>query len=366
MRYNNWYFPVLLWSAACLVPSLSSALGYEAVDLGEHTYFSDINENGQVVGTRYIKDAGGHEHTRAVIYDGSLRDLGTLGGQDSSAYAINNNGQVVGESTTLEGKKHAFLYDGKMHDIGVLAEGESHAFDINDAGQVVGSFDSGNEILGFVYDGVLRKLADGYSPASVINQHGWVIGQGEAHWYLFDGTLRNIPEASWLSGINSDGKVVGCGNGQAILFDGAVHYLGVPVRGETSWAVAINDAGQIIIESGTEVPLHGNWHEHPKAFLYDGAMRNLGTLGGRSASPRAINALGQVVGSSETRQGKAADWHAFLYDGTRMLDINRLVSPIRGVVFVDAFHITDSGYILVRGQSAKAVSKWYLLKPKAL
>jgi len=45
----------------------------------------------------------------------TFTDLGTLGGNGSEAFAINNSGQVVG------GSQHAFLYDGStMRDLGTL------------------------------------------------------------------------------------------------------------------------------------------------------------------------------------------------------------------------------------------------------
>ena len=75
-----------------------------------------------------------------------MNDLGTLGGEMSGGYGINNAGQVVGWSQTSTGQHHAFLYsDGKMQDIGPLttSNGSSaEARDINDNGLIdkVGSF----------------------------------------------------------------------------------------------------------------------------------------------------------------------------------------------------------------------------------
>jgi probable HAF family extracellular repeat protein len=66
-------------------------------------------------------------------------DLGTLGGDESSAAAINAAGQVVGAAWTPTNDAHAFLWDkGVMTDLGTLGGAVSAATDINSAGQVVG------------------------------------------------------------------------------------------------------------------------------------------------------------------------------------------------------------------------------------
>ena len=47
-------------------------------------------------------------------------DLGSLGGDVSEALGVNGKGQVVGESAGGDGHLHAFFYDGTMHDLGTL------------------------------------------------------------------------------------------------------------------------------------------------------------------------------------------------------------------------------------------------------
>lgn len=40
----------------------------------------------------------------------TVTDLGTLGGNSSTATAINETGQIVGVSATAQGREHAFLW----------------------------------------------------------------------------------------------------------------------------------------------------------------------------------------------------------------------------------------------------------------
>jgi probable HAF family extracellular repeat protein len=90
----------------------------------------------------------GFAEARAVLWrDGKAIDLGTLGGNESSAYSVNNRGQVVGIATntipdpfTLYATQvRAFLWqDGAMQDLGTLGGPDAWAIFVNERGQVAG------------------------------------------------------------------------------------------------------------------------------------------------------------------------------------------------------------------------------------
>ena len=100
-----------------------------------------VNRSGQVIGNAYTAgDAASH----AFLYSaGKLIDLGTLGGTNSSVLGINSQGQVIGTSDVAGSKvRRSFLYsDGIMQDLSSLFPGLSNfvATGINDAQQIVGS-----------------------------------------------------------------------------------------------------------------------------------------------------------------------------------------------------------------------------------
>jgi probable HAF family extracellular repeat protein len=59
-------------------------------------------------------------YTHAVLWqNGTVTDVGTLGGLKSTAAAINDNGQIVGSAATSSGATDGFLYsNGTMTDLG--------------------------------------------------------------------------------------------------------------------------------------------------------------------------------------------------------------------------------------------------------
>ncbi len=168
-------------------------------------------------------------------------DLGTFtGGSNSSAQAINNTGQVAGQSNTSTGQTHAFFYSGSgpLIDLGTLGAGSlSIAFGLNDEGKVVGysTTETGSispPLRAFLWSSStgmvnLGTLGGARSIAYDINNRGAVVGfsetaNGERHAFYYDAQngmldLNQLiaPGSGWTlteaRGINSTGQIVGIG-----------------------------------------------------------------------------------------------------------------------------------------------------------
>jgi probable HAF family extracellular repeat protein len=78
--------------------------------------------------------------SRAFVWEnGVMHDLGTLGGAHSLGFAIDEAGQVVGQSQVRNGRWRAFVWEsGTMTALPALGGKFSAALAVNDAGQIVG------------------------------------------------------------------------------------------------------------------------------------------------------------------------------------------------------------------------------------
>ena len=101
-----------------------------------------MNDQGDVAGTSLL--AGDEDRGAFIWRNGQMTNLGSLGGNATDAYAINNNDQVVGRSrtTNVVGSHHPFLWHhGQIIDLGVIAGcANGVAQTINSRGEIAGGF----------------------------------------------------------------------------------------------------------------------------------------------------------------------------------------------------------------------------------
>jgi probable HAF family extracellular repeat protein len=155
-----------------------------------------INDNGDVVGasgTCGIPDTGALGVHAVVWRNGSVFNLGGLGGvMNNVAFAINNAGQIVGESDPAgDATTYAVLWqNGRITNLGTLpGDVSSSAGDINAQGQVVGSScDADGNCRAVLWDhGVimdLNSLISKDSPLYLYNGSG-INDQGEIAGFAF-------------------------------------------------------------------------------------------------------------------------------------------------------------------------------------
>ena len=158
-----------------------------------------INSAGDVVGTSYDSQGG---FFGFFWSNGTMTKMGTLGGSWSQAYAVNNKGQVTGIAYLKNGSAHAFIAtggNGTLRDLGSIdgPDSTTWGFGINDDGVVVGQSTFAGTYHAFVYSNGkikdLNKLIPSGSgwvliDAEGINASGQIVGmgmhKGQEHGYL--------------------------------------------------------------------------------------------------------------------------------------------------------------------------------------
>jgi probable HAF family extracellular repeat protein len=290
-------------------------------------------------------------------------DLGPLGGTYSQAFYVSSKGAASGEASLADGDWHAVLWiNGQMRDLGTLGGLNSSAFGSpNATGQVVGEAEtssadpngedfcgfyasgaplSGTTCLGFLWQyGSMTPLTTlgGYnSAASAINNRGEVAGNAETA--TADSTCPPYDPSLGQYQVLQDEPVV-WENG---------HIKELPTYGgdPDGFAIAINNYGQVAGASGTCStfnPVDGLYLSPVHALLWDhGKVTNLGSLGGAFGNQaHNINNRGQVVGVSDLAGDTV--FHGFVWSqSTGMQD----VGTVAGDTYSVALAINDAGVVV--------------------
>jgi len=221
-----------------------------------------INDSGQVTGWAYKT---GKTNQVAFIWTdanhnwqsntGEMASIGTLGGTTSRGYAINNAGIVTGLSYLADESKRAFRwvdgdgdwkYDaGETANLGTLGGNQSRAYGINNAGNVAGYAADASAVQSFrwvdtdgngaVSPGEMEALTSIALPsfAMDVDENGNVVGYfttgGVNHAYYYDNDgmhdLNGLLGGTWSEAysINNSGLVCGSygigGQTHAFVYD---------------------------------------------------------------------------------------------------------------------------------------------------
>lgn len=317
-----------------------------------------VNERGLIMGgseNGFIDPNSGLPEQEAVVWlqDGEIIDLGTLGGSFSFANDMNNRGHVVGfaENTVPDPysflfgtEAHAFVWrKGFMEDLGTLGGPDSFGSAVNEQDKVVG--------WAYINSTPNRDNGDTCAP-NVPTQDPFLWEEGRMiDLGTFGGTCGVVGSFSGGSGkaINSRGQVIGTSNfagnkaHHAFLWnEGALSDLGT-LGGDNSEAFWINDAGEIV--GRADMP--GSKSHH--AFLWkNGVMKDLGVPHGQTCSTAIeINAKSQII--IETAICSVSGGPGSLWDNGVLYDLNRLIPPESRFFISDPNFINDRGEIGVTG-----------------
>ena len=294
------------------------------------------------------------QHSPPTQYQ--VTNLASLGGTVSRGNSINNRTWVAGYSN-LSGNqsRHASLWaNGSLLDLGTLGgPNSSVAWPVkNDSGLIAGiaqtdtpdplgeawscaaffpgATATGPTCLGFVWRGgvmtALPTLGGNNGFATGANNHGQVVGWAENT--VHDPTCVPPQVLQFRAVVwTSDGN--------------QIHEL-PPLPGDTSGAAtAINDKGQVVGISGTCDQAVGRFTAAHAVLWENGTVTNIGDLGGVAwNTPMAINQNGDVVGFAG-QPGDDPDnpqLHAFLW--TRRDGIKDL-GALPGDVYSEAHGINE-------------------------
>jgi probable HAF family extracellular repeat protein len=327
-----------------------------------------ISSNGLIVGNSQNGEIDpllpGFPESRAVVWrKGQITDLGTFGGNESIAYAVNSRGQVAGAALNdtpdqysmidflLCGSSNgtqarAFLWqNGMKQDLGTLGTGhDALAFFVNHTGQVAGM-------------SYTNSVPNPTTGLPTFHPFLWEKDKGMRDLGSFGGT-----QVWQIGGLNQKGQVVGSltlpgdATFHPFLWDGKkLRDLGT-FGGDMGYANWINDAGEIVGQAA--LPQDQTFHGF---YWKNGTMNDLGVLPGDLFSDTSyINSKSQIVGLSGNSLGLS---RAVLWESGQVFDLNDAVRPGSEVMLSVALSINDSGEIAAIGQLPNSDQHAYLLIP---
>jgi uncharacterized membrane protein len=260
-----------------------------------------INGSGQIVG-RYYDGTANH----GFFWNGSIfTTIDYPGASDSFAMGINNSGQIAGYYIDTTGY-HGFLWDNGVFTVidHPSAVSETEAWGINDLGQVVGVYyDAAGVGHGYLWNGSSFTTMD-YPGASVtllagISNSGQIVGQyhdgNKWHGFMISNGNYVTTDScgSYLtfpSGINNIGQIVGLciesslgGTVYGYMLSGS-NFIGgsftridFPGYQGSTWALGINDAGQIAGGAGYYYNGGFAFIMTPLPVVYDNMIADTGT-----------------------------------------------------------------------------------------
>jgi probable HAF family extracellular repeat protein len=250
-----------------------------------------INASAEVVGFEYFSSTPGNTAHGWVFSNGRLTDIHSpsLFPQGTKPSGINSSGVVVGQGWLNANSFHVFVYEnGQMVDIGPPGSFQANPVAINDAGEILGSYYTSSTDNGqFLYsNGKFTKLAAGPAGATVsasaINSVGVIVGSisvnGLSHAAIYSnglwtdlGTLPGATTGTSAVGINTAGQIIAVAGYRVtsyhpfipaktvacIIQNGVVVDLNTLIPPNTGFnlsrAIAINDAGQILCNTKTQI-----------------------------------------------------------------------------------------------------------------
>jgi probable HAF family extracellular repeat protein len=278
-------------------------------------------------GTDQLSSEGAAPPRRSFLWDpvsGSYTDLGLLANSTSTeALALNNLGDVVGDATDANGNDQGFIWhNGTIEPLVAPGAVSTYPYAINDAGQVVGTAYYANSVSrGFVWNNGVFTMID------VPNSNGTTVEDINASGVV----LGSYYDADW--------------NSQAFIWqNGIITPISIPGAMSVSQHF-LNDSGQVAgVFRGQNFWDHG-------FFWQDGVATTI-TLGGFRTTVYAINAAGQVIGSSAL-PGSSVE-HAFVWQNGQMTQLLSFPGAPPDQ-FSAATSINDAGVIMGRSPTPVAI-----------